>query len=119
MSERPFSEEQQAVTTALMQRYADLMRDTPPMSRIAHEHLIDLARIATIDEVPLGSDDLNTAIAIVNGSEADYIGPVERRRDIVLSNRMTLCTTSANGIEEFAVDSALRYLAARPAATEA
>lgn len=78
MSElRPVTEEQKAITTALMQRYADLMRDTPPMPRIAHEHLIDLARIVTVDEVPLGSDDLDTAIAIVNGTERDSLVPLK------------------------------------------
>ena len=119
MSElQPVTEEQKAVTTALMQRYADLMRDTPPMPRIAHEHLVNLARIDTVDMVPLTEADLDTAIAIVNGTEEDYIDRVQKGRVISL-NSMTLHTTTADGIEEFAVNSALRYLAARPAATEA
>ena len=89
--------------------------DIVPIPRLKSTHLIDLSSFVTVDNIPLTVDDLDSAIQIANGTEDDFNQPVARGRTISLSS-ITYHTTDAGAFEEYNVDSALRYLAARPSA---
>ena len=96
-------------------RIKSMTQGVEQMPYIRGEHLVDLSKIVTVYQTPLASDDLDTAIQMVNRTSYDHCVPIARGRSIELSARMTLHRTSANPIEEFDVMSALRYLARRPA----
>lgn len=99
---------------AMADRLAKLRHGVVQMPYLKCEHLVDLSRFATVDLVPLITDDLDTAVLIVNKMSDEKTDPIVRERSIEL-NTMTLHRTTADPIEVFAVDGVLHYFASRPA----
>lgn len=106
--------EQQSVDSIIAKYLQSLTEGVAQMPTLRNEHLVNLSKFVTVDQVPLTTDDLDTAITIANGTNDDFYVPVVRGRSIELVI-MTLHQTSAGSIEEFYVNSALQYLANRPA----
>lgn len=113
MNETGFTPLDKEFEDRLVAYVSKLRQGVEQMPYIRGEHLVDLSKIVTVYQTPLASDDLDTAIQMVNRTSYDHCVTIVRGRSIEL-NTMTLHRTSANPIEEFDVMSALRYLARRP-----
>ncbi len=100
---------------SMVERVKKMTEGVERMPYIASEHLVDLSRFVTVDDVPLTTEDLDTAIEIVNRHSHSRSELIVRGRSIEL-NTMTLHRTSAGPMGDFDVNGVLHYLARRPSA---
>lgn len=114
MSETGFIPHDPEAVDTFIARFKRMDEGITPMPKLRDSHMVNLSDYVTVDQVPLTSDDIDTAIKIANGTEDDFYQPVVRERSVEL-NTMTLHLTSAGDFERYNVNSALRYLAKRPA----